>query len=79
MASLVVMHCHNHFMRLCLANQAQLCSRLSHGNIHISSVNLITLMSINTDTNTGIDIIDIWVDTPTDTVDLQKFQYLSSL
>lgn len=35
--------------------------------------------SINTDTNTGIDIIDIWVDTPTATVDLQKFQYISSL
>ena len=31
----------------------------------VSSINLITLVLINIDTNVGIDIIDIWIDPPT--------------
>lgn len=42
--------------------------------IHIENINIITLIPINTNTNIGIDIIHIWIDTPTTSIRQQKVQ-----
>lgn len=42
--------------------------------VHIENINIITLISIDTNTNIGVDIMHIWIDTPTTSIRQQKVQ-----